>query len=82
MTNERTPPTSGGVWLLAGTPVSQPYPCRCHERRYKFCSPVFCPCAGRLDLGNVGPECCAHVNTPERVTIATAAYHLRKKTGL
>ena len=54
-----------GVWIIAGTPLNQPYPCRCDERRGGTCSPRWCPCAGRVDLHQVPPTCCAHYNTPE-----------------
>lgn len=48
---------SGMVWAVAGTPVTEPYPCRCHERKGKTCSAAWCPCAGRID---VLPEpCCS-----------------------
>ncbi len=65
-----------GSWLVTGTPVGEPYPCRCAERRFSKCSAVFCPCAGRLDPPNA--ECCAHVNTPEKVVQEGIAYRIRK----
>jgi hypothetical protein len=72
--------------LIAGTPVTEPYPCRCLEpvttrdgRTFtpKTCNAGFCPCSGRLDPA--GPECCAVHNTPERAAMASAAYQLRKR---
>ena len=53
-------------WLSGGLivrPISQPYPCACKGGSWK-CSPVWCDCAGRVDLENVPATCCAHVNTP------------------
>lgn len=47
-----------GHWLIAGTPVGQPYPCRCHERRGPKCSAAWCPCAGRFDPPN--RQCCGN----------------------
>jgi hypothetical protein len=66
-------------WLFTGTPVGEPYPCRCHEAKYGRCSPVFCPCAGRLDRAVLPPGCCAHDFTPEHVTVARAAYDLKRR---
>lgn len=59
-----------GVWLLAGTPSDQPYPCMCQgTRRCLSRGPGTCPCAGRTDLDNVPRNCCAHgaarVTAPE-----------------
>ncbi len=66
-----------GPWLIAGTPVTEPYPCRCHESRFGRCSPVFCPCAGRPD---VQPDpCCSGRVGPVEVVIAKAAYDLKKR---
>lgn len=78
-----------GVWLIAGTPAGEPYPCRCGEPvrmadgstyRPKTCSPAFCPCSGRLDPQ--GPECCAIFNTPERAAQAQAEYRRRRAAGM
>jgi hypothetical protein len=66
-----------GVWLLAGTPVGEPYPCRCSERRFGRCSAVFCPCSGRMDPPS--PACCAVENTPEKAAQAGAAYRQWKE---
>lgn len=53
-----------GVWLVAGTPATEPYPCRC--RSWGVCSPKFCPCSGRTDYINITTSCCAwSTNTPE-----------------
>lgn len=52
--------------LPSAASIAQPYPCRCGRR----CSPQWCECAGRIDLENVGPDCCAHRHTPEVVAKA------------
>ncbi len=51
------------VWLGTGAPLDVAYPCRCHERRGKACSPAWCPCAGRPDP--LLPTCCGHRFTPQ-----------------
>lgn len=56
---------NGSRWIVAGTLVSEPYPCLCSERRGYACSPKWCRCSGRVDLQNVPPDCCAHWHTPE-----------------
>lgn len=43
-----------GVWLIAGTAVGQPYPCRCAERGGRDCGRAWCPCWGRRDLATAG----------------------------
>lgn len=52
-----------GFWVLGGTRADQPYRCRCDERPAgsRSCWRN-CPCAGRTDLVNLPPECCAHRN--------------------
>lgn len=45
-----------GPWIIAGTTLADPYPCRCGERRGRVCSPAWCPCAGRPDPQ--GNACC------------------------
>jgi hypothetical protein len=65
-----------GIWLVAGTPVDQPYPCRCHERLGKECSAAWCPCAGRPDPQ--GPRCCANWYGPEDHVAAMAAWRIEK----
>jgi hypothetical protein len=51
------------VWIIAGTPVSAPYPCRCDETspwRTKQCGTKYCPCDGRIDVGpHLPSDCCA-----------------------
>ena len=65
-----------GPWLIAGTPVNEPYPCRCAERRFERCSAAFCPCAGRPD---VLPEpCCSGRNGPEEVVNASREWRIKK----
>jgi hypothetical protein len=61
------------VWLVAGTSVFQPYPCRCGG--WQQCSPLWCPCAGRLDVWNWPPSCCAWVHTPRVAAMAQAEYN-------
>ena len=46
------------TWIIAGTPVKDPYPCRCAERLGPECSAAWCPCAGRKDPPN--GRCCAN----------------------
>jgi hypothetical protein len=49
-----------GVWLVAGTSLDQPYPCRCHERwNDRGCSAAWCPCAGRQRV-NLPSDCCGN----------------------
>jgi hypothetical protein len=46
------------TWLVTGTRVDDPYPCRCEERRR--CNPRWCPCANRTGVLDHLPEtCCA-----------------------
>lgn len=71
-----------GYWIIAGTPVGDPYPCRCHERKYAKCSPMWCPCAGRTDIALTWANCCASVNTPEVVAEAAVAYERKRAAGL
>lgn len=61
------------VWLVAGTSVLQPYPCRCEPWRGP-CSPLWCPCAGRLDAWHWPAHCCAWVRTPAVAAAAQKAY--------
>lgn len=68
-----------GPWLIAGTPSTEPYPCLCHTRKYGRCSPIYCPCAGRIDYENVPPECCARRHTPDVVTQAKAINDLKRR---
>jgi hypothetical protein len=48
-----------GVWLVARTPISQKYPCRCAEHGGRSCGTQWCPCWGRQDIDGLPPECCA-----------------------
>lgn len=44
-------------WLIAGTPLREAYPCRCHGTR--GCTRA-CPCRGRTDhLDQMSQRCCA-----------------------
>jgi hypothetical protein len=55
-----------GRWLIAGTPIGEPYPCRC--RNAGRCSaPRQCPCTGRPDpeAGNGDPTRCCGFRYPE-----------------
>lgn len=72
-------------WVIAGTPLSEPYPCRCkerppHARHWKSwkCSPAWCPCAGAVPLHG-DPDCCGWHTTPADVVMAKAAWELRKR---
>lgn len=50
------------VWLVAGTALAEPYPCRCFEGRDRWaCEHGRCPCWGRVDVmtAPLGPACCA-----------------------
>jgi hypothetical protein len=51
------------TWVIAGTPTTQPYPCRC---RYDGqCNPKYCPCWGRTDHLDIAPRnCCGPRWTP------------------
>jgi hypothetical protein len=69
-----------GVWVVAGTGDGA-YPCRCGaDGDTRGCSPMWCPCAGRLDLDNVPLSCCARRFTPDIVAQAAKAYNLSKST--
>lgn len=63
-------------WMIAGTPVEDTYPCRCHESRRGVCSPLWCPCSGRPDPQ--GPTCCGTWNRPEDWARANAEYQRRR----
>jgi hypothetical protein len=65
-----------GVWLIAGTPLDQPYPCRCSERMGRECSAAWCPCAGRSDPQT--RSCCAHRFGPAEHKEAMAAWRIRR----
>lgn len=69
-----------GPWLIAGTPIGEPYPCRCSESLYGKCSPLWCPCSGRSDPQ--GPLCCAVHNTPARWKEANTAYEMKRAADL
>lgn len=78
----KTPPTD--VWLVAGTSIFDPYPCRCRrtiegprdswrggtEFMGADCNPKYCPCSGRTDLEGMPASCCRRVHTP---AVAAAA---------
>lgn len=66
-----------GRWLIAGTPTSEPYPCRCAESRYGRCSPMWCPCAARQDPPEA--KCCGHRTTVEDVQRAKREYAARTR---
>ncbi len=66
-------------WLIAGTPVDEPYPCRCHESRFGRCSPLWCPCAGRPD---VLPEpCCSSRFGPAEWKAANLAWEAKRRAA-
>jgi hypothetical protein len=60
-----------GRWIIAGTPVSSRYPCRCRVGRE--CSPLWCQCSGRVDLVDAPERCCSRYNTPAVAAAAHAA---------
>lgn len=64
------------LWIIAGTPIDQPYPCRCAERRGRVCSPAWCPCAGRSDPP--GAACCGHRFTPQDHLTALREWQARR----
>lgn len=66
-----------GVWLVAGTPVDEQYPCRCPEAKYGRCNAAFCPCSGRSDPPS--PTCCGHRFTPEDAARAAAAWQEKRE---
>ncbi len=68
-----------GTWVVAGTPATEPYPCRCAERRGSRCSAAWCPCAGRPDPQ--GPMCCANWFTPADHVKAMAEWRISKLQG-
>lgn len=67
-----------GVWIIAGTPISEPYPCRCQERPAwaRECSAAWCPCAGRADPQT--PDCCGWRFSPADHVMAKAAWDLKR----
>lgn len=65
------------TWIVAGTSSLQPYPCRCEGGR-RACSPLWCPCAGRLDVWNFAPACCAWMHTPAVAAAAQRAYEAQR----
>jgi hypothetical protein len=80
---------ASGLWLIAGTPVGEPYPCYCGRpvtladgRTFTpdACSPLWCQCSGRPDPQ--GPQCCAVFNTPERWKQANEEYQRRRAAGI
>lgn len=54
------PPLGPGLWPVAGTPITEPYPCDCVVERHHNRRPTeWCPCYGRTDLDDAGEDCCA-----------------------
>jgi hypothetical protein len=49
-----------GWWIIAGTPITDPYPCRCNPP-CRTRGEKTCPCMGRTDVDNVPETCCAAV---------------------
>lgn len=45
-----------GKWLIAQTPTTAPYPCRC--RATSRCDPQWCPCNDRTDIETMPTICC------------------------
>lgn len=83
MENENANPTAPAVgfgpWLIAGTPVDEPYPCRCHESRRRGCSPLWCPCSGRPD--RLPEPCCSTRFGPAEWKAANLAYEAKKRAA-
>ena len=68
-----------GRWLVAGTALEAPYPCRCaFITSGGTCHPVYCPCAGRVDLDHVPAGCCGHRVRPHHVAEATLQTNLQR----
>lgn len=68
-----------GRWVIAGTPLGQPYPCRCELAARRPCSPVYCPCAGRVDLAHVPAGCCGHRVRPHHAAAAARAESTKRR---
>lgn len=66
------PPAGAPRWIAAGTPASEPYPCRCTPG--KQCSPLWCPDSGRIDTEILPDTCCAHRFTPDVAARAQREY--------
>jgi hypothetical protein len=73
------------IWIVAGTPIGDMYPCQCHVRpahargwKTWTCSPAFCPCAGHEPEGRPA-DCCAWRVGPAEVVMAKAAWDLKKR---
>ncbi len=66
------------IWLIAGTPLEDTYPCRCHERLGRTCSPAWCPCAGYPRPG-MPSWCCSYRFSPADVVMAKAAWELKRR---
>jgi len=52
------------TWIVAGTSIFEPYPCRCELWREGGCNPAWCPCSGRPLAATLPRTCCAWVNRP------------------
>lgn len=67
LTPEATAALDGkvGRWLIAGTPIDEPYPCRCRNAGRCY-SPRQCPCTGRPDpeAGGGDPQRCCGFRYP------------------
>lgn len=75
-----------GRWIVARTPLEEPYPCMCSVRpthaigwKNWQCSPAFCACAGRSDPQE--PECCGWRVSPAQVIMAKAAWELKRRAA-
>lgn len=66
------------TWLVAGTSILKPYPCRCEYWREGGCDATWCPCSGRTDVWNFPAGCCAWINTPAVAKAAQDAYNASK----
>lgn len=61
------------MWLVAGTRVGEPYPCRCSaSRKCKTTGavPWQCPDVGRTDTQHLPAWCCARRESGTTLTVA------------
>lgn len=69
-----------GRWLITGTALDRPYPCRCNERPAwaEECSAAWCPCAGRTDRDHLPATCCSWRYGPADHVEAMARWRAEK----
>lgn len=72
-------PFEVGRWVLAGSPVTEPYPCTC---RYDPCRYLKCPDRYRTEGDALPPACCGRAgHTPEADAGRVAADVARRAPG-